>query len=873
MGFEQIAIMVFSAAVAFQPAAAARTVAGVVRDVQGGAIAGVAVEVTCGTQRQQVTSSALGEFSVSGMPATRCSVTASSDDFAPETVSVDARNDRPTVIVLEIRRYAAEVVVTPARGRDERTFSVPEAVSVTTRRDLDERPYTLMPEVLREEPGILLQQTTSAQMSPIIRGFTGQSNVYLLDGVRFNTGQWRAGPSQYVAWIDGGPVDSIEVVRGGGSVQYGSDALGGTVQFLTTPSLFGPRRAKVSGAVELSAATATESLGGQGDLSFQTTGAAVRFGASRHNFNDLRAGDGLDSHAAVTRFFGLPSTIVDTRLRATGYEQGGVYGVANLTFGARGAVRALYMHESQTGASRYDRVLGGEGLYRSGFEPQTLDFAMARYSRTDVGPLDGISATFSVNRQSDGRYEQARPGARLDQQEATTTALGYQIEAHHDLGNRSRLVFGAELYDESISASRQLIDPTVTTASRPDIPDGTGYRSYGLFAQHAIDVVPNRVSVRGGLRFSGFRFSTTADSVLGVVDESVDAKAFTFQAATVVRLSEGVNLTASVNRAFRAANAADLGSIGLTGGGGFEIAPSTAASLNAVVGSTAAAGAVSTGERAGSLSPEVVYQYEAGVKAARGRFSGAVSGFDLELYDFIQRRALVFDPSIVGTTISGFTVVRVDATNLAYIAQDVRPIATRVNVDRARIRGFDVEGEYRLTSAWSASAYFSMANGRILTTNEFARRMPPALGGARLGWRNARYWAEGVLTFAREQNRFNSGDLSDARIGAVRTRASIATFFNGTATDMGLVVNGVLVETGETLTQVQNRVLGTANSAPLFTTEPGFAVVGLRAGMRVNQFIDFSVLTENIGDVNYRLYGSGVDAPGFNLQVRTRVRF
>jgi outer membrane receptor protein involved in Fe transport len=346
----------------------------------------------------------------------------------------------------------------------------------------------------------------------------------------------------------------------------------------------------------------------------------------------------------------------------------------------------------------------------------------------------------------------------------------------------------------------------------------------------------------------------------------------TFQLAAVLSLTEGINLTASVNRAFRAANAADFGAIGLTGGGGFEISPSTAASLNALVGSTAAAGAVSTGERVTQLSPEVVYQYEVGLKTSRGRFSGVLSGFDLELHDFIQRRALVFDPSIVGATISGFTVVRVDANNLAYIAQDVRPIATRVNVDRARISGFDLDGEYRIARAWTAHAYFSMASGRIFG-GEYIRRMPPAMGGARLRWSRDRWWAEGVLTFAGEQTRFNSGDVSDARIGAVRTRASIATFFNGTAVDMGLVNNGILQPTGETLAQVQDRVLGAANSAPLYASHPGYTVVGLRAGVRLTASLDLAVLGENLGDVNYRIYGSGLDAPGRNLQLRVKYRF
>ena len=282
---------------------------------------------------------------------------------------------------------------------------------------------------------------------------------------------------------------------------------------------------------------------------------------------------------------------------------------------------------------------------------------------------------------------------------------------------------------------------------------------------------------------------------------------------------------------------------------------------------------MSTGERVPNLRPETVYQYEVGLKARAGRFSGAVNGFDMELFDFIQRRALVFDTNVVGTTISGFDVVRQDATGLAYIAQDVRPIATRVNIDRARILGFDAEGEIRLTSSWSGSAYFSLANGRALPAGELVRRMPPPMGGAKLRWIRDRLWAEGVVTFAAEQTRLNSADLSDARIGGLRTRASIATFFNGTAADMGLVRDGVLLETGETLAQVQNRVLGAAASVPLYTTQQGFVVFGLRTGFRLTSAFDVAVLAENLGDVNYRLYGSGLDAPGANIWVRTRYRF
>jgi hypothetical protein len=166
-----------------------------------------------------------------------------------------------------------------------------------------------------------------------------------------------------------------------------------------------------------------------------------------------------------------------------------------------------------------------------------------------------------------------------------------------------------------------------------------------------------------------------------------------------------------------------------------------------------------------------------------------------------------------------------------------------------------------------------MANGRTLPDREFIRRMPPPMGGARLRWTGDRTWVEGVVTFATEQTRLNSGDLSDARIGAVRTQSSIASFFNGTATDMGLVSGGVLQATGETLAEVQARVLGTAGSGQLFTSQPGFTVFGLRAGVRITRSFDVTAIGENLADTNHRLYGSGVDAPGFNVQVRTRYRF
>jgi outer membrane receptor protein involved in Fe transport len=181
----------------------------------------------------------------------------------------------------------------------------------------------------------------------------------------------------------------------------------------------------------------------------------------------------------------------------------------------------------------------------------------------------------------------------------------------------------------------------------------------------------------------------------------------------------------------------------------------------------------------------------------------------------------------------------------------------------------------RLARTWRAGAYFSLAHGREIGSNQPLRRMPPPIGGLNVRFQPVRggYWLEGIAQFAWRQTRLSPGDLSDARIGAIRSRGSIAGFFAGTATDLGLVSDGRLVATGESLADVQNRVLGSATSAPLFTYTPGFFILGARAGVTLSESVALTLMAENLTDRNYRWHGSGVDGAGVNVQVRLRYGF
>ena len=84
----------------------------------------------------------------------------------------------------------------------------------------------------------------------------------------------------------------------------------------------------------------------------------------------------------------------------------------------------------------------------------------------------------------------------------------------------------------------------------------------------------------------------------------------------------------------------------------------------------------------------------------------------------------------------------------------------------------------------------------------------------------------------------------------------------------------ILLPTGETLAEVQDRVLGVGvNSAPLFPAIPGYLTVNLRGGFRLRENHDFILSFENITDRNYRGVNWGLDAPGRGFALRYITRF
>jgi outer membrane receptor protein involved in Fe transport len=132
-------------------------------------------------------------------------------------------------------RFQMEEVVVTATGLEDEVREVARNVTVITAEEIAQSPSNFVPDLLARETNVTLQSLygTDKQAVVDIRGMgqTTASNVLVLvDGFRLNSPDL-AGPDFSSVPID--DIERIEIIRGAGSVIYGSGAVGGVVNIIT----------------------------------------------------------------------------------------------------------------------------------------------------------------------------------------------------------------------------------------------------------------------------------------------------------------------------------------------------------------------------------------------------------------------------------------------------------------------------------------------------------------------------------------------------------------------------------------------------------------------------------------------------------------
>lgn len=503
---------------------------------------------------------------------------------------VDADGSAIEVLLQPSPLRLNESVVVTAQRETSPVLDVPRSVSVVDARDLERRLPRTTPEALTGVTGVFVQKTNHGGGSPILRGLVGHHVLVLVDGIRLNNATFRYGPNQYLATVDPYPIERMEVVRGLGSVAYGSDALGGVVNIITARPSFSEGGFRLSGRLAPKLASSDIEQGTRLDLQASGRDVALMGGVSYRNYGDLRAGRGLGVEA--------PS----------GYRERDGDGRLLVRLGDRHLLHAAYQHVRQDDVPRFDQVRQ-RGYERYSFDPQVRQLAYLRLeSSFDSRWIQSFRLTPSFHRSSERRVIQRRDASVEVREKDVVDVLGLSLEARSRLGAGWTLVSGFETYRDHVGSAREDLDlgSGLAVSRRGLYPDGAEAQSAAVFVHSSLDW--RRLVLDVGGRFT--RYGVDAeDASFGEL--RLRNSAWVGTAAILWKLGANYRLFAAVAQGFRAPNVDDVSTLGRFDFG-VEV-PSPA------------------------LDPEESLSYEIGFKSRTSRLAAAVALYRNDLTDLIDR--------------------------------------------------------------------------------------------------------------------------------------------------------------------------------------------------------------------------------------------
>jgi outer membrane receptor protein involved in Fe transport len=520
---------------AWGPLAVAQvTVSGIVRDSAGAAMAGAEVSLQSQNQSLTVKTGADGRFSFSSVSAFSGMIHATAPGFSPLELPWSASEASDITLTLRPAPVSERIVVSATRTQMKLSEVPGGAVQLST-EDISANPAQNIDDILRQVPGFsLFRRSSSRVANPTSQGVSlrgvgasGPSRALILfDGVPF--------VDPFAGWVywDRMPraeLGAVEVVRGGASSLYGSDAMGGVIQFLTRE----PEQSSISADISY----------GNEDTPYLSLWAGTRI--SRWDISGAVDMSRSDGYILVLK---SQRGLVDTNANSKHATVDGALGY-RISDSARAFLRGSFFEESRNNGTTVQVNSTGTGFGVAGFD-------------TGIGAHDSISAR--VFGQAQG-YDQSFSAIASDRNSENLTNLqhvpsqqvGASLQWTHLLKSHT-LIAGSDFQDIMGASDERLFSTTTGSQFAINIAGGR-QRYYGIFGQDIFRIT-SKWTIIAGLRWdewsnfdaSNVRISVPAGTATGAPFSDRSASAFSPRLSIVRALRENTSVSVSGYRAFRA---------------------------------------------------------------------------------------------------------------------------------------------------------------------------------------------------------------------------------------------------------------------------------------------------------------------------------
>jgi hemoglobin/transferrin/lactoferrin receptor protein len=588
--------------------------------------------------------------------------------------------------------------ITVTATRFERPIDLtPQSVTVMDAKEIHARPLWNVQAMLEDVPGVSYQRSGGLDGQLVVRGFSSNDSrtVLFINGDRF-----RGKPSLEYSFLDPDEVERIEIIRGPAAALYGADAMNGVVNVITRRAAGDPAQQGFSLTPRLySLGFSSANRMGAGRLELQGVGNGfdLLIGGNYRTAGNYRSGDGrIPNSDFVSRSLNIRG----------GYSP-------NATQRFELVAKVASEETGKASAPGPPLVVSRmvplqEQSVRLGFTQTQVtnwmqDVDVSLYARN----LDTIIRTRTATA-ANGNVEYR------DTWVIGPTELGGKMLARSIAGN-NMLSYGVDIYDENVPPFEdevRLVNKgggLVSFSPRAGRVRAARQSNAGAFAHYDLDPSP-RLTMSAGGRYDYIRTKIDATPVPGEPPALSEAfarnlvardSALTGSAGVIFRPIPTLHLVGNVGTAFRVPTVFDKGGSGTIG--------------------------ASTSLPNAELKPESSVNYEAGVRVRLQDLNVNLVAFHSDYKDLLQ---------------------------FVFLNPTTRQ---RMNVGRAKMDGWELDGTYAMTEALAWRFKAASARGTNTVANVPLPYVPPLNGllALRHTWPAASSWVELTGRFSRDKTRID----------------------------------------------------------------------------------------------------------------------
>ena len=479
-------------------------------------------------------------------------------------------------VKLGVDSSALEEVVLSVSKFKQKKGDIPQKITSITSEDIMFSNPQTSADLLESSGNVYIQKSQLGGGSPIIRGFSTNRLLIAVDGIRFNTAIFRGGNVQSVISIDPFTIDRTEVILGPGSVVFGSDAIGGVMNFYTKNAKFSfEEELSFSGNATARYATASEEKTGHLDFNIGLKEWAFLTSVSYTDFGNLRMGKyGPDDYLRpeyVETINGedVVVTNVDSRLQVpTGYDQINAMQKIRFMPSDNWDFNLGLFYTTTTDYPRYDRLIRERnGQLRSAiwnYTPQEWMNGNLRITNKGTSFYDKSILTLSYQNFKEGRKDRNFGDDILYETNEKVDAYTSALDFIKKFG-KSKFFYGLEyVYNKVNSKGKQTNvnngDADIT-ASR--YPDGSTWQSIAAYVSLQSKLAEN-LSFQAGLRYNHIVLNANFDTSFydfPFAEADINTGALTGSAGINWQASDILGWRVNFSTAFRAPNIDDVGKI------------------------------------------------------------------------------------------------------------------------------------------------------------------------------------------------------------------------------------------------------------------------------------------------------------------------